>query len=92
MIQKDNYRLLKAAVHIQCALSEIDEISVSNKFTKNMTKHLAKFDKYATKERELISKLYAIDTEMMHNLEDAISEVTKKLIEKPIEGFVEITE
>jgi len=86
----DNELLLKAAIHLQCALNNLDNIKNRSKYTRNLQKQIERFDKYMTKERELITNLYNVDEEMMLTLESAFNDKVNGLTEKEFNYFIEI--
>ena len=86
----DNELILKAAIHLQCALNNLDNIKSKSKYTRNLQKQIERFDKYMTKERQLISNLYDVDEEMMLTLETAFDEKVNGLTEKEFNYFIDI--
>ena len=88
----DNELILKTAIHLQCALNNLDGIKNKSKYTRNLQKNIERFDRYMTTERKLISKLYQIDESLMLTLESALDEKVGRLSGLEFHEFIQIEE
>lgn len=88
----DQEKMLKIAIHLQCALNNLDTIKNKSKYSRNLQKNIERFDRYMTTERKLISKLYQIDEEFMLTLETALDEKVGRLSDIEFHEFINIEE